>query len=107
VLGSARHGVAGDSAMRAVARDGSESAARALDFAGTQLRALARIVISTLALAALGVSYGRGLFGWQESGFRTPVELAVIAEGIAVIGLAAELAFSAHTSPEARTVRRA
>src|SRR3954466_12762336 len=59
------------------------------------LAALAGIVISSLALAALVVSYGRGLFGWQEGGFRTPVELAVIAEGIAVIGLAAALAPSA------------
>lgn len=55
------------------------------------LAALAGIVISTLALAALVVSYGRGLFGWQEGGFRTPVELAVIAECIAVIGLAVAL----------------
>src|SRR3954468_10331299 len=56
------------------------------------LASLAGIVISTLALAALVVSYGRGIFGWQEGGFRTPVELAIIAEGVAVIALAAALA---------------
>ena len=44
-------------------------------------------------VAAFGAfCYGRGLFGWQEGGFRTPVELAIIAEGLAVIGLAAALA---------------
>jgi hypothetical protein len=59
------------------------------------LAALAGIIISTLALAALVVSYGRGLFGWQEGGFRTPVELAIIAEGIAIIGLSAALVPSA------------
>jgi hypothetical protein len=58
------------------------------------LAALAGIVISTLALAALVVSYGHGLFGWQEGGFRTPVELAIIAEGLAVIGLASALALA-------------
>jgi hypothetical protein len=53
------------------------------------LAALAGIAISAVALGALVVSYGRGLFGWQEAGFRTPVELAVIAEVVAVVGLAA------------------
>jgi hypothetical protein len=54
--------------------------------------ALAGIAISAVALAALVVSYGHGLFGWQEAGFRTPIALAVIAELVAVIGLAAALA---------------
>jgi hypothetical protein len=57
--------------------------------------ALIGIVISTLALAALVVSYGHGLFAWQEGGFRTPVALAVVAECVAVIGLAAALTPSA------------
>jgi hypothetical protein len=57
--------------------------------------ALAGITISVLALAALVVSYGHGLFGYQEGGFRTPVALAIIAECVAVIGLAAALAPSA------------
>jgi hypothetical protein len=56
------------------------------------LAALAGIVTSALALAALVVSYGRGLFGWFESGFRAPVELAVIAELGAVILLSVALA---------------
>jgi uncharacterized membrane protein len=56
------------------------------------LAALAGIVISTFALAALVVSYGHGLFGWQEGGLRTPVALAVVAEVIAVIALATALA---------------
>jgi hypothetical protein len=45
-----------------------------------QLAALAGVAISALALGSLVVSYGQGLFGWQEAGFRTPVALAVIAE---------------------------
>src|SRR3954467_8736943 len=43
-----------------------------------QIAALAGVVISAIALASLVVSYGQGLFGWQEAGFRTPVALAVI-----------------------------
>ncbi len=57
-----------------------------------QLAALAGVVISALALGGLVVSYGQGLFGWQEGGFRTPVELAVITEVGAVIFLSAALA---------------
>jgi hypothetical protein len=37
-----------------------------------QLAALAGVVISVIALGSLVVSYGQGLFGWQEGGFRTP-----------------------------------
>jgi hypothetical protein len=57
-----------------------------------QLAALAGVVISALALGGLVVSYGQGLFGWQEGGFRTPVELAVITEVGAVIFLSTALA---------------
>jgi nucleoside recognition membrane protein YjiH len=53
--------------------------------------ALAGIGVSAVALASLVVSYGQGLFGWQEGGFRTPVELAVITELGAVVLLAAAL----------------
>ena len=60
-----------------------------------QLAALAGIVISVVALGGLVVSYGRGLFGWQEAGFRTPVALTVIAEVCAVGFLAAGLAATA------------
>jgi hypothetical protein len=62
-----------------------------------QLAALAGVVISVIALGSLVVSYGQGLFGWQEGGFRTPVALAVITEVGAVVllstGLAAKTAF--------------
>jgi hypothetical protein len=57
--------------------------------------ALAGIVVSVVALAALVVSYGQGIFGWQEGGFRTPVALAVIAELGAVVLLSAALAAGA------------
>jgi hypothetical protein len=60
-----------------------------------QIAALAGVVISALALGSLVVSYGQGLFGWQEAGFRTPVALAVIAEVGAVVLLAAALTSSA------------
>jgi len=46
------------------------------------------------------VSYGHGLFGWQEAGFRTPVELAVIAELAAVVLLSAGLAARAVLGSE-------
>jgi hypothetical protein len=56
------------------------------------LAALAGIAISTVALGSLVVSYGHGLFGWQEGGFRTPVALAVISEVGAVLALSTALA---------------
>jgi hypothetical protein len=55
------------------------------------LAALAGVAISTVALASLVISYGEGLFGWQEFGFRTAVALAVIAEAGAAILLSAAL----------------
>jgi hypothetical protein len=58
------------------------------------LAALAGVVISAGALASLVVSYGRGLFGFFEVGFRTAIELAVIAEVGAVVLLSAALAVS-------------
>src|SRR5205823_14364243 len=36
-----------------------------------QLAALGGIVVSVLALGGLVLSYGPGLFGWHEAGFRT------------------------------------
>jgi hypothetical protein len=66
-----------------------------------QLAALAGIVISVVALGGLVVSYGNGLFGWQEAGFRTPVALAVIAEVCAVGFLAAGLAATGTLWPAA------
>jgi hypothetical protein len=57
-----------------------------------RLAALAGVAISAVALGSLVVSYGRGLFGWREGGFRTPIALAVIAEVGAVIFASAALA---------------
>jgi hypothetical protein len=57
-----------------------------------RLAALGGVVVSALALAGLVVSYGQGLFGWQEAGFRTPVALTLVAEVGAVIALTAGLA---------------
>jgi hypothetical protein len=56
------------------------------------LAALAGVVTSALALASLVVSYGRGLFGWYEAGFRTPLAWAVVTETGAVILLTSALA---------------
>ena len=64
-----------------------------LAFARTrQFAAFAGIVISAGALAGLVVSYGRGLFGFYEAGFRAAIALAVITELGAVILLSAALA---------------
>jgi hypothetical protein len=57
-----------------------------------RLAAVAGVVISAVALVSLVVSYGQGLFGWQEAGFRPEVALILIAEGGAVIALSAALA---------------
>jgi hypothetical protein len=54
--------------------------------------ALAGVVISAVALLSLVISYGTGLFGWQEVGFRTPIALAAIFEFGAVLFLSAALA---------------
>lgn len=45
-----------------------------------------------IALAGLVVSYGRGLFGWQEGGFRSSVAIAVVTGTGAVIMLSLALA---------------
>jgi hypothetical protein len=46
------------------------------------------------------MSYGRGLFGWQEVGFRTPVELTMLTEVGAVILLSTGLAATAALTRE-------
>jgi hypothetical protein len=56
------------------------------------LAALAGVGVSAVALTSLIVSYGQGLFGWQEAGFRPIVELTVIFELAAVVLLSAALA---------------
>jgi hypothetical protein len=57
--------------------------------------ALAGIVISACALGSLVVSYGTGLFGWMEGGWRTAIALALVSELAAVLTLAAGLAGAA------------
>jgi hypothetical protein len=56
--------------------------------------AAAGVAISALALGGLVMSYGHGVLGWQEAGWRIPIELAVIAEAGAAVVLAAALAAS-------------
>jgi hypothetical protein len=56
------------------------------------LAALAGAITSAVAIASLVVSYGRGLFGWNEAGFRAPVAWAVVTELGAVILLTSALA---------------
>ena len=69
--------------------------------------ALAGVAISAVALTSLIVSYGEGLFGWQEAGFRPIVELTVIFEFAAVVLLAAALAAVITPTPRAVTAARA
>jgi hypothetical protein len=57
-----------------------------------RIAALAGGVISAVALGSLIISYGNGLFGWQEVGFGTPIAVAMISEVGAVIALTAALA---------------
>ncbi len=56
------------------------------------LAALAGIAISAFALGSLVLSYGTGLFGWMEGGWRTPIALALVSELGVVLTLAAALA---------------
>jgi hypothetical protein len=48
----------------------------------------AGVATSGLALGGLVVSYGHGLLGWQEVGFRTPIAVAVVSEVLAIVTLA-------------------
>jgi hypothetical protein len=57
--------------------------------------ALAGIVISASALGGLVLSYGTGLFGWMEGGWRTAIAIALASEVGAVLALAAGLAGAA------------
>lgn len=55
------------------------------------LAALAGITLSALALLSLAISYGTGLFGFQEAGLRTATAIAIVAEVVAIVFLAAGL----------------
>jgi hypothetical protein len=59
------------------------------------LASLGGVVISALALGGLLVSYGPGLFGWHEVGFRTSIAVAVISAVVATIALTLALAVAA------------
>jgi hypothetical protein len=60
-----------------------------------QLASLGGVGISALALGGLVVSYGPGLFGWHEVGFRTSIAVAVISAVVATIALTVALALAA------------
>jgi hypothetical protein len=87
------HGVRGIGPLFLLNAAASIAAIAGLVFRPTRrLAALTGVATSAIALAALVVSYGRGLYGWFETGFRAPVEVAVIAELSAVIFLSVALA---------------
>ena len=89
------HGVRGLGPLFLLNAAASIAAIAGLVFRPTRrLAALAGVATSAVVLAALVVSYGRGLYGWFETGFRTPVEVAVITELSAVIFLSVALAAS-------------
>ena len=86
------HGVRGLGPLFLLNAGASIAAIAGLVFRPTRrLAALTGVATSVVALAALVVSYGRGLFGWFETGFRTPVEVAVVTELSAVIFLSVAL----------------
>jgi hypothetical protein len=70
------------------------------------IAALAGVVTSAVAIASLVVSYGRGLFGWYEAGFRAPIAWAVLTEVGAVILLTSALAGVALARGSATRPRR-
>lgn len=71
-----------------------------------RLAALAGVVISAVALGSLVISYGTGLLGWQEAGFRTPVALAMITEAGGVVLLATALTLDPRAGRAAAAAQR-
>ena len=67
--------------------------------------ALAGIAISAFALGSLVLSYGTGLFGWREGGWRAAIALALVSELGAVLTLAAALAAAALRVERLRPLR--
>ena len=65
-----------------------------------QIAALAGAAVSVFALGGLILSYGPGLFGWHEAGFRTSIAVAVIAAVVATIALTLALALAAARSDQ-------
>jgi hypothetical protein len=73
-----------------------------------RLAAVMGVAVSALALAGLIVSYGVGLFGWQESGLRPAMAFAVVCELGAVLVLPAALAAAgAQGRSRVASIRRA
>ena len=60
-----------------------------------QVAAVGGVAVSVLALGGLVLSYGPGLFGWHEAGFRTSIAVAVAAAVAATIALTLALALAA------------
>jgi hypothetical protein len=67
-----------------------------------KLAALGGVLIAALTLAGLVVSYGQGLFGWHETGFRTSIAVDVVTTVVATVALTVALAISAGIPREAR-----
>jgi hypothetical protein len=73
-----------------------------------QVAALGGVVIATLTLAGLVVSYGEGIFGWHEGGFRTAIAVDVLTTVVAAVALTFALAVAAalRLAPAAQPARR-
>jgi hypothetical protein len=63
------------------------------------LAALGGVMISAFTLAGLVVSYGEGLFGWREVGFRTAIALDLVTTVVAIAALTSALAIAAVRTP--------
>ena len=60
------------------------------------LLALGGIGIAATSLIALWISESSSLFGFTDYGFRSTIVAAVVAEGIAIVGLTTYLALARH-----------
>ena len=67
------------------------------------LAVLSGVAISGLTLAGLVVSYGQGLFGWRETGFRTSIAVDVITTVIAMLALTLALTVAAASPRRSAT----
>jgi len=71
------------------------------------LLALSGIGMAALSLIALWISESSSLFGFTDSGFRSTIVVAIVAESIAVVALTAYLALAdvrvAHPQMRLRT----
>jgi hypothetical protein len=59
------------------------------------LAALSGVAVAALTLAGLVVSYGQGLLGWREVGWRAAIAADVIATVVAMLALSLALALAA------------